>query len=588
MSKQAIVEELQTWLTSETFSPDRERVQEIQNRYTALQQSEEEAALKSHLESGGVADEFEWEETQEDKRFQELLGIYHDKRKQADQKRKQDEAGNLSEKKALITEMQTLIQDEENIGKAYKRFNAIKQKWNEIGPVPNEQRRELQAEYSRLIELFYYNINIYRELQINDLKKNLELKQGIIDKIKLLNDEKSVNQVDFLIHQYLDEWDQIGPTFQEEWDKIRESFKEEIGKVFERIREHRKVVKEEHQKNLDAKEALIGRVKSLADLEMNDPVEVQKRSKEIVNIQKEWKKLGFAGRGKNDKIWKNFRAACDAYFEKRDAFMAASNAELKTIKERKQAIIEKAKAIYQGEDHKQIADALKVLQQDWKRSGKLLPNEEFKLFKEFRSYCDAFFNRKKVEAEAAMKEAKENLEKKEAQLKKMVSSIESDLKKEGEDLIKAWQSEWALIGEVPFKLKDKLDQQFNDLVTKAYRALGVSKEALEAKQFDAKLEVLTQSKKADSALATERSAVLDKIKALQTTLAQEESKLDFFKFSKDNNPLKLELMNRINAVKEEILALKDQKKRLDLAIKGLNDDSGQKSDGGEASNEGEA
>lgn len=588
MSKQAIVEELQTWLTSETFSPDRERVQEIQNRYTALQQSEEEAALKSHLESGDVAEEFEWEETQEDKRFQELLGIYHDKRKQADQKRKQDEAGNLSEKKALITEMQTLIQDEENIGKAYKRFNAIKQKWNEIGPVPNEQRRELQAEYSRLIELFYYNINIYRELQINDLKKNLELKQGIIDKIKLLNDEKSVNQVDFLIHQYLDEWDQIGPTFQEEWDKIRESFKEEIGKVFERIREHRKVVKEEHQKNLDAKEALIGRVKSLADLEMNDPVEVQKRSKEIVNIQKEWKKLGFAGRGKNDKIWKNFRAACDAYFEKRDAFMAASNAELKTIKERKQAIIEKAKAIYQGEDHKQIADALKVLQQDWKRSGKLLPNEEFKLFKEFRSYCDAFFNRKKVEAEAAMKEAKENLEKKEAQLKKMVSSIESDLKKEGEDLIKAWQSEWALIGEVPFKLKDKLDQQFNDLVTKAYRALGVSKEALEAKQFDAKLEVLTQSKKADSALATERSAVLDKIKALQTTLAQEESKLDFFKFSKDNNPLKLELMNRINAVKEEILALKDQKKRLDLAIKGLNDDSGQKSDGGEASNEGEA
>lgn len=578
MSKQAIVEELQTWITSESFSPDRERIQEIQSRYTALQQSEEEAALQAYTESGGVPETFEWEETQDDKRFQELLGIYHDKRKQADQKRKQDEAGNLSEKKALISELQSLIQDEENIGKAYKRFNAIKQKWNEIGPVPNEQRRDLQAEYSRLIELFYYNINIYRELQINDLKKNLELKQGIIDKIKLLTDEKSVNQVDFLVHQYLDEWDQIGPTFQEEWDKIRESFKEEIGKVFERIREHRKVVKEEHQKNLEAKEALIAKVESIAELEMVDPVEVLKRSKEIVKVQQEWKKLGFAGRGKNDKIWKQFRAACDAYFEKRDAFMAASNAELKTIKERKQAIIEKAKAIYQGDDHKQIADTLKGLQQEWKRVGKLMPNEEFKLFKEFRSYCDAFFNRKKVEAEAAMKDAKENLEKKEAQLKAMLVSIDGNLKQEGEELIKEWQSAWAAIGEVPFKLKDKLDQQFNETVGKAYRALGVSKEALEAKQFDAKLEVLSQSRKADSALAAERSVVVEKMKALQTNLAQEESKLDFFKFSKDNNPLKMELMNRINGVKAEIAALKDQKKRLDLAIKGLNDESGDKVD----------
>jgi hypothetical protein len=567
MSKESVVQELEQWITDEAFSPDRERLQGIQERFNELQEADEKAALEEHLKSGEEEVSFSYSPSTEDARFKALLGIYHDKRKALDQQRKKVEANNLSEKKALVEELNALIQDEENIGKAYQRFDAIKQKWNELGPVPNADRRDLQAEYSRLIEQFYYNIKIYRELQINDLKKNQELKEEVIEKIKLLADEKSINQVDFLIHQYLDEWDQIGPTFREEWDKIRESFREEVGKVFDRIREHRKAIKDEHQKNLEAKEALIEQVEALAAEEMSDVQEVQKRSRAVIDLQKEWKKIGYAGRGKNDKVWKSFRTACDEYFGKRDRFMEASNAELKEVREKKKQLIERAKSIHQGDDHKQIADTLKGMQREWKQSGKLLPHEEYKLFKEFRKYCDAFFNRKKQAADEAIKEAKENLAKKEGMLEQFEKTLEKGIKAEGEAAIAEWQSAWGKIGGVPSKLRGKIEKQFEDLIAKAYESLGVSKEDLVQKQFDAKLDRLSNAQHADDALLREKRAVIDKIKAAQTSLAQEESKMDFFKYSDDSNPLKKELMNRIEAVKEDIEGLRQQKKQIDLTIK---------------------
>ncbi|MEX2597923.1 MAG: DUF349 domain-containing protein, partial [Salibacteraceae bacterium] len=459
--------------------------------------------------------------------------------------------------------------DEENIGKAYSRFNAIKQKWNETGPVPRAQRRDLQAEYSRLIELFYYNISIYRELQINDLKKNQELKEALIDKIKLLQDEKSVNQVDFLIHKYLDEWDEIGPTFKDKWDEIRDRFRGEVGKVFDRIRDHKKAVKEEHKQNFEQKSELVEKVKAIAEQELDDLTKLQKITKEVIGIQKEWKKIGFAGRAHNDKVWADFRAACDAYFAKRDSLMEESNAEMKKVREAKQKLIDRAKEIYQTEDFNSVANELKGMQRQWKQAGKLLPHEEYKFFKEFRKYCDAFFNKKKVASEEQVKAAKESLQKKEALLVEISQAIEAGIKDKGEKAIEDWRKQWNELGEVPYKMKSKVEGSFENAMEKAYRSLGISKTELKEKQFKSKLKNLSNAKNADDQLARERSAIIQKIKETQTALAQEESKLDFFKFSKDDNPLKKELLQRIDAVKKEIDSLKNKKKRIDLTIKEL-------------------
>ncbi len=588
MSKQEIVDELQGWVADASFAPNRDRIEQLQTAFNALKEETLKLQMADFMKDREEAneDEFEYKNEPEDARLEELVSIYHDKRKAIDKQRRDQEAANLTEKQDLIKELQSLIQDEENIGKAYKRFNAIKQKWNEMGPVPNAQRRDLQAEYSRLIELFYYNINIYRELQINDLKKNQELKEEVIEKIAQLEQEKSINQVDFLIHQYLDEWDKVGPTFQEEWDKIRERFKVAVSSVFDRIREHRKEVKGEHEGHFQQKKELVAKVEELASHELIDVKDVQAWTKEIIDYQKQWKKIGYAGRGKNDKVWTEFRKACDAYFEKRNAFLETSNAEFKKAKERKLALIEKAKEIYRGDDRTTIANQLKGLQREWRTAGKLLPQEEYKLFKEFRKYCDDFFNRKKKEEDAFVEAAKDNLKAKEALLTKFSESIKSGIKEKGEAIINEWRTEWSAIGNVEQKVKAKVDKAFEDVIGKAYESLGISKQELAKKRFESKLEMLSTDDNAEDALVSERDRIGQKIREVQTTLAQEEGKLDFFKFSNDSNPLKAELLKRIEAVNREIAELRSKKKQIDLTIKGMKKEADSANENEEEKSEG--
>lgn len=568
MSKEELIEKLQTWVTAQDFAPDRARMDEMQVKYNELLEASTKAQQEAHQPKDGEEEvPFEYKKEPEDIRFSELKDIYHDKRKKFEKQKSDELDNNYREKKALIEQLQELIQDEENIGKAYKRFNAIKQKWNEIGHVPAAKRRDLQADYSRLIELFYYNINIYRELQINDLKKNLELKREVIEKIKLLEEEKSINQVDFLIHQYLDEWDQLGPTFQEEWTKIREEFKQAVNLVFDRIRDHRKTVRDDHKQNYENKKELVGRVEEIAAREHTDVKEVQRWTKEVIDTQKEWKHLGYAGRAKNDEVWKEFRKACDVYFEKRKVFLEASGKEMSEVRDRKRSLIDRAKEIYQGEDLGAIANELKGLQREWKKSGKLLPQEEFRLFKEFRKYCDDFFERKKGEAKRLEAEAKENLQKKEALLVAFTKELEGDIKQQGEALIEEWKTKWAEVGDVSERLSDKAEKTFSGLITRAYKGLGISKEQLAEKEFESRLDIITNKDNPEDALNNERQFIQRKIKESKSDMIQLENKMGFFTYSDDSNPLKRDLMKRIDEAQAEVDRWKEKRKRVDLTLK---------------------
>lgn len=567
MSKEQINEQVSAWISNEAFEPDRERIDQLRNEFIQEVDGDREKQLDAFIADGGDEADFNYDKSSEEYAFEDLLKQYHDKRKAFEKSKSDALEINYKQKRILIDELQALIQDEENISKAYVRFNAIKQKWNETGPAPSDKRRQLQADYSRLIELFYYNINIYRELKINDLKKNQELKLEVIEKIKNLKNEKAINQVDFLIHQYLDEWDQIGPTFREEWEKTREIFREGVNAAFERIREHRKSVKEEHEGHFTKKKELVEKAKEIASRELTDMKLVQKSTKEIIDLQKEWKQIGYAGRGKNDKIWKEFRKVCDAFFATRSTFLESSNKEFAQLKERKKALIEKAKEIHIGDNAEEVANKLKGLQREWKQIGKLLPQEEYRLFREFRGYCDAFFERKKIEAKKLESELKSNLEKKEALLLSFANDVQKGVKEHGESLIEEWKEKWADVGDVHERMTTKVDQAFNNVVAKAYKAMGISKSQIVEKEFNNKLDMLTGKDDAEAGLNAERRMIQTQIKEAESSARQLEDKMAFFKYSDDSNPLKRELMDRIAAAQAEIDDIREKRKRIDLTLK---------------------
>ena len=568
MSKQEIIDQFESFITQENFAPDREKFNEWKSAFDQLKaESKKEQQAAVVVEEGEEPAPFEYQPSAEDNRFDELIGVYMEQRKAYDRAKSAELENNYKEKLALIDELDSLIKDEENIGKAYSRFNAIKQKWNEIGPARPDKRRELQTEYSRLIEMFYYNINIYRELQQHDLKKNQELKLEVIEKIKKLSDEEAITQVDFLVHQYLDEWDEIGPTFKEEWEKIREQFKSSINVVFDRIREHRKNVKDGHEANLALKQAIVDKAQEVAAIDFSEMKAVQIATKDLISMQKEWKKIGYAGRKANDKIWKDFRAVCDAFFEKRGEYLTNANKKFAELKEKKKSLIEKAKEIHSGEDNQKVANQLKALQREWKDVGKLLPQDEYKLFKEFRSYCDAFFNRKKEEAKAHEKQLKQNLHAKEEMVVEFSKSFEKDLKEKGDILIAEWKKQWAQVGEVPTKFASKIESSFNQMVERAYGELGISKADIVEKGFKNKVEILSNTDNAEPALAHERRSLQNKIAESESAVRQLEDKLAFFKFSDDSNPLKKDLLDRIENAKSNVDAWRKKRKQIDLMLK---------------------
>lgn len=567
MSKQETIDQLRELVSHDPFELNKAKIDEIQAAYKAaydLTLKEQQSSFEPEPES---EEEFEYQDTPEDREYRTLLQSYFEQKKAIEKAKAEELELNLKEKKDLISELDTLIKDEENIAKAYARFNAIKQKWNEIGPAPSASRRDLQAEYSRLIEQFYYNINIYRELQINDLKKNQELKLEIIEKIKLLKDEKSINQLDFLVHKYLDEWDEIGPTFKEEWEKIRNQFKESVNEIFERIREHRKSVRADHDENLTKKKEIIAKAIEVAAVEIGEMKMVQKATKQLIDLQKEWKHIGYSGRKHNDAIWKEFRAVCDDFFEKRAAYLKESNNKFAEIKEKKKALIEKAKAVYQDENVGEVANQLKHLQRQWKEAGRLLPQEEYRLFKEFRGYCDAFFNRKKEEAKQQEQNLKDNLHKKEELLVFFAKSLEGDIKSKGESLIEEWKQKWNVVGAVPEKFSSKVNSAFNAAVSKAYGELGISKADIAEKEFKNKLDNLSAKEDPESGLTDERRNLQKKIKESEVAVLMLEDKLGFFKYSDDANPLKKDLLDRIEEAQKEVGKWRAKRKQIDLMIK---------------------
>lgn len=582
MDKKELIAALKEIVSADQFSPEKQRVAELRQTFDELREASEKAQLEAFLTNEGVEEDFEYRKDEEDVRFAELLEVYFEKRGKFEKKRKEEEEQNFEDKQVLLEQIKQIISDEENIGKAFQRFNAIREKWNTIGNVPQQKRKDQQAEYSRMIELFYYNINIYKELQINDLKKNLELKKELIQKIHALQEEKAINQVDFLVHKYLEEWDRLGPTFQEEWEKIREDFHEAVGKVFERIKEHRKSVRDEHKAHYEEKEKLAGEVAQLTEADFTDVKDMQQRTARVLEIQKAWKSIGFAGRKKNDAIWDTFRENCDAFFNKRGAYLEENNQELKKIRERKVQLIEKARAIHESDDHARAANTLKKLQHDWKQTGKLMPREEYKLFQEFRKYCDAFFTRQKTRAEEFKKSLKENTEKKKATLEEIKGTIESVEKEKVGELVKEWTAAWTDTGEVFDKEKGALEKEFHQLIDKAYAKAGISKDQIAKKKFEDKLEAIKAGGSAENDLKRELSFVQKKIGEAKAEVLQLENKMGFFTYSDDSNPLKRDLMKRIEKSKQEVDSWKEKKKEIDLSLKSLRQKSESEAPAGEA------
>jgi len=531
-----------------------EEKQETPKEETAIEAKDEN--VNTAIESAELQDE-------DDKAFKLLLDEFNKRRNDLKKLRAEEVKKNLEAARSVIAELKQLNAEEENISRSFNRLKELQVNWKAIGNVPKDQYRDLQHEYSQELDIFFYNINIYKELRENDLKKNTGLKEALISDVEALAGEENIKILDQKLKEFQEQWHQIGPTFKEEWEALRDKFWNSIRDGYGRINEHYDKRRAEHDTNLKAKQELVEKIAAETIADIKDHKAWKAATDIVIEAQGAWRKIGFATKKENDRIWKDFRTKCDEFFEKKQKFYDAFKEEQEVFKKVKQDLIQQAEGLKESKEWRDTTEKFKDLQRKWKDAGSGFHRDEQILWKKFRGACDHFFESKKKHFASKDEENAENLVKKEALLKKMESHKASGKKLEDLASIKTFQDEWRSIGHVPMKLKEKVNSAYFKFVDDMFGALDLDEAEKAKARFQSKIEGLASSGDAVRIIQKEQNFIRGKKQQLQDELNTLEGNISmFFRHAKETDPMFMEVNKKVDKLKREMQKLVDQEKML--------------------------
>ncbi|MGB0424850.1 MAG: DUF349 domain-containing protein, partial [Flavobacteriales bacterium] len=369
-------------------------------------QKQQEAWDQEEHEEGA---QFEFQTPEENGAFDELMGSYRERVKEHGKKIAEEQQANLKTKEAVISDLKTLLADEENIGKMFSVFNELKEKWDGVGNVPGDKYRELTDQFQQLRESFFYNITIYKELQENDLKINLKKKEVLIEKAEEAIKLEDLKEMDMLLRSFQKEWMEIGPSPRETYKEIGDKFFNTCREGYNKTQAYYDALRAEQAANLDKKKALVEEVRQVVSLEITNHSTWMKKTDEVIALQAKWKEIGFASKKENEEVWQEFRGICDLFFEKKKTFYDTRKVGQQAAKEQKQALIAKANELKDSTAWKEATAALIKLQEEWKQVGSASQKDEQSLWTSFRAACDHYFNAKKEHFAGQDDVQKENL-----------------------------------------------------------------------------------------------------------------------------------------------------------------------------------
>ncbi len=522
-----------------------------------------EAAKKEFIDGGGAEEDFKAEEDPYENDIKDLLKKYRQIRIEYNKKLDQEKEENLKKKYEVIEKIKGLINNEESINKTFNEFRALQQEWREIGLVPQSKMKMLWDTYHFNVENFYDYIKINRELRDLDLKKNLEAKIKLCEKAEELLLDSSIIRAFNTLQKYHEQWREIGPVPREQKDDLWERFKAAtttINKKHQAFFEDRKL---EQKKNLEAKTALCEKVEAIDIDAIDSHKEWDKTSKELIQLQKVWRTIGFAPRKDNNKIYDRFRSACDKFFDAKRAFYAKNKEEQQNNLQLKIDLCMQAEDLKDSTDWKKTTQDLIQIQKKWKEIGPVPRKQSESIWKRFRTACDYFFDKKSEHFSEMDSEHEDNLKLKEELIKeiknfKSSKDVEANLEK-----LKEFQRRWAEIGHVPFKKKDEILSEFKESINKLYDNLKIDDEQRNLLKFRTKMSSYSETSRGQNKMRFERDKYMNKMKQLENDLVLLDNNIGFFAESKNAESLIKDVQKKIEMTKQKIELLKEKIRVID-------------------------
>lgn len=564
MEKQAFIDQLKTLVEQENVLAVGRDVNELQSKFEDFLLEEGRLRQIAQLEAQERGETPE-EEPAVDALKDEFYALYSDfkeRRKAIIDEKNATQSENLKKKRALIAKLRTVVEEEENIGQAFGAYKEIQEAWKQVGEIPRDKRPDIQGEYSRLLEEFFYNMKIYREIKEYDFKKNLESKEAIIVRIQELSSIESIKEVETSLKALQNEWEDVGPAPQEEWERVKEAYWTNVKATWDRIQAFYDERKQKMQDNLEQKKVLLEEAKALIAQPCENVKDWDASTKSLLALQEKWKTIGFGPKKENEEVWKLFRAECDTFFDAKSKFFEGIREVYDKIAEKKKGMIAKVEALKDSTDWKETTQQIIAIQKDWKKAGNAGQRNEQGLWKSFRAACDHFFDAKQKHFDDLDQLNASNLAAKEELIKTIEGfSLPSD-KKEAIDALKNFSQQFAALGKVPFKDKDRVYKAYKSALDKHYEQLKLEGQERDKVMFEAKLDTMAGSADASKMFGKERQDIRNQINEIKQEIIQYENNLGFFANSKGANALKQEVERKIENSNQKIAALKQRLKMI--------------------------
>ena len=563
--KLEIIQKMEEVLANADISAVATQAKLLQREYEKAFAAEMEKARQDFIDEGGRSRDFIYTKTKEDEKIVELLEKYRKLKKQNDERLLQEQKKCLETKRQIVADINDLSKLEVNVGSAIKKLHELQTRWKDTGNVPSAFYREMQSEYSKAIEAFYYNLNIYKALQEHDLKKNFELKQLVIEKIKGLKNTSELKDLERRLRLLRNEWDEIGPVPQDKWEELKLNYKQALDDLNSLMKAQQEVLDQLKKDNYEKKNRLVEKVQAVLEKSLQTDNDWRKATEEVLKIQEEYRDTGAAERNSNEEVYRKFREQCDIFFEQKREFFAGWKEKQDEFRKVKSDLISQAELLMNQTDWKQVSEKVIRLQEKWKRTGSL-GHEEPKYFNRFRKACNQFFEAKKVHFEQKEKSFNENVIVKESILNEIGSfSLSGDLNSD-KDKLKEFQKKWSDAGLVPFKEKQRLNEAFFKQLDEWYDKINLDSSEREMMKFLGKIDRLKEMENADFLLKKEKDFIKKQIDQINSSVRTYENNMGFFKISKGKNSIMNDFELKIETEKNKIKAWEQKLKLINSAL----------------------
>lgn len=559
-TKQEVVERLKEIAASDE-APVKDEIDLLKTVFYKLHIAEREARLKEYIDGGGNPETYQVVPDQDEETFKAQMAVIREKRAQIMQQQEAEKQANLEKKLKIIEKIKAMTTSPDEAGKSYNEFKELQQQWKDIKNVPADKANELWRNYQLYVEQFYDLLKLNSEAREYDFKKNLEMKTKLCEAAEKLANEEDVISAFHQLQELHQQYREIGPVAKELREEVWARFKAASTVINKRHQQHFEDLRAKEEENLARKTALCEKVEELGKAENKGAADWEKRSKEIIDIQNEWKTIGFAPQKMNVKIFERFRAACDDFFGRKAEYFKALKVTFSENIEKKKALVEKAQALADSTDWKATSDKLIALQKEWKTVGMVPKKLGDQLWQEFLGACNKFFEARNAAGAGQRNEEHANLEKKKGIIEQLKALAENAAEATKEK-VQALTEEYNKVGHVPYKEKDKLYEAYHEVLDRIYKELNISTKRRRLNDFKANIKNV--AKRGEEALDNERGRLARRFEQLKQEIQTYENNLGFLNASsKKGNSLIDEMNRKVQHLRDDLELVRQKIKAID-------------------------